>query len=169
MVTSAAVKGELLGIAVADVRPPRQHAAAFAEQLVGSLLHGPGVAAVAVDQDDPGGPIGTADELDDQLLDDIGADRQRAWETGVFTAGGRRQGRTDQHIARLERRCQTLGQGDGDPGVGVEWQVWPVLLARSDGDGDDRPRGKVPEVRPRGVAEPAGHARPLMIMRIASW
>ncbi len=88
-----------------------------------------GVAAVPVDQQQ-GGPVQArvAAKLDQAGGQRLRADRQRAGEVRVFAAGADadrgRQGNT------VPARAGPPRHGHGDPGVGVEWQVRPVLLQR---------------------------------------
>ena len=56
----------------------------------------------------------------------------------MFAARGHRERRPEHQAGHAG--AQSLGQGDGDQRVGAEGEVRPVLLARADGDDDDRPR-----------------------------
>ena len=102
-----------------------------------------------VDEDDAGEVVGRSHELDEDLLERVQADRERAGEASVLAAGPVRERGGHQHVATPTG--QLGGQGHGDGGVGVQGQVRPVLLAAPEGDGEQRAhRG---DVGPRLAAE----------------
>ncbi len=75
-----------------------------------------------------------SDQLDQDQFEGGLADRQRARKGGVFTAGAVGKGGGDHHVAA--KGSQAVGQGDCQLGVGRKGEMGPMLLGRSDRDGD---------------------------------
>ena len=83
------------------------------EQADGAL-HRHAVATVPVDQHHAAAPVGAAHELDDDLLDEVGADGERAGEPGVLAAGGDGERWGHQDVALVVLVGEALGQRGGD-------------------------------------------------------
>ena len=90
------------------------------------------VAPVGVHQQDAAeGGAGAADELDEERRQGLVPDEQSARECGVLAAGPVGDRRCDDDARPAGR--QPGGEGVGDPGVGIEREMRPVLLERTQG------------------------------------
>ena len=105
-----------------------------------------GIAAVPVNQKQ-GGPVqaGVAAKLDQAGGQRFGTDRKRAGEVGVLSARADADRGSQRHAGPA--RAGSPRHRHGDPGVGVERQVRPVLLQRSHRNHQQPPRATF-HVRP---------------------
>jgi hypothetical protein len=109
--------------------------AAAAASLIGQQLERVAdrgrVAAVAVDEEHRRPVEGRVPtQLDQQSRQSDTADRQGAGEIGVLAAGPDRDRRRERHPGAPRARPDR--DGGGDPGIGVERQMRPMLLKRPD-------------------------------------
>ena len=132
-----------MGVAAREVGPPRQHTAALRGQRCDGQIDGVPVAAMPIDEHHAARPVGRADELDDDVHHDLGADRQGAREPGVFTAGrdaDRRRDDDPRPVARRGRRRGARRRSCPCPAAGVGRAARTSRSAR-------RARGSPPRTR----------------------
>jgi hypothetical protein len=125
-----------VGVTIGNRRRPSADVAAFALKQRDRGSDGVDVAAVAVDEYDCPEKIGRSTKFDENVVKNGRTDRQSSSEAGVFARCAEVDRWPDNHV-----RCfggDAPGDGFGDPGIGVERKMRPVLLTTPDRDEQER-------------------------------
>ena len=143
-----------MGIGVVETGVPHADRSTFVLAGGGGGTYGIEIASVGVDDDDTVElRTSGADDLHDHRRQHLGADRERSRETGVLTRSSDRNHRGDDGCGD-STGCR-LSNRAGDDRVGVDREVWAVLLRGAERQHEDAP---LPYVGVREIAEPSHRA-----------